>query len=131
MKSLGSVSQASVSSGSISDKNTEHGFNCDSPEGGTIRKKPNHHQISSSVLKSSCTSTNKPLNSNGNYLKSNLSQDKTQNRSSDSNNAVDSSSTPSSQKPVKGVRFKESFLTIPRPPSEAFGDETYDNNTSA
>ena len=50
----------------------------------------------------------------GNYLKSNLSQDKTQNRSSDSNNAVDGSSTPSSQKPVKGVRFKESFLTIPR-----------------
>ena len=67
----------------------------------------------------------------GNYLKSNLSQDKTQNRSSDSNNAVDGSSTPSSQKPVKGVRFKESFLTIPRPPSEAFGDEIYDNNTSA
>ena len=68
MKSLGSVSQASVSSGSISDKNTEHGFNCDSPEGGTIRKKPNHHQTSSSVLKSPCNSTNKPLNSNGKRL---------------------------------------------------------------
>ena len=67
----------------------------------------------------------------GNYLKSNLSQDKTQNKSSDSNNAVDGSSNATAPKPVKGVRFKESFLTIPRPPSEAFGDEIYDHNTSA
>ena len=66
----------------------------------------------------------------GNYLKSNLSQDNTQNKSSDSNNAVDGSSNATAPKPVKGVRFKESFLTIPRPPSEAFGDEIYDNNTS-
>ena len=52
LKSIASVSQASVSSGSISDKNTEHGFNCDSPEGGTIKKKPSHERVVVSALKS-------------------------------------------------------------------------------
>ena len=64
LKSVASVSQASVSSGSTSDKNTEHGFNCDSPEGGTIRKKPNHQTIPS-ALKSSSTTSRSTLNTNG------------------------------------------------------------------
>ena len=53
-----------MSSGSISDKNTEHGFNCDSPEGGTIKKKPNH-QAAPSALKSSSNSTKVSSNING------------------------------------------------------------------
>ena len=64
LKSIASISQASVSSGSISDKNTEHGFNCDSPEGGTIKKKPNH-QAAPSALKSSSNSTKVSSNING------------------------------------------------------------------
>ena len=63
LKSIASISQASVSSGSTSDKNTEHGFNCDSPEGGTIKKKPNH-QIPS-ALKSSSNSSRLGSNTNG------------------------------------------------------------------
>ena len=61
--------QRSNSTGSLSEKSQastgiELGFNCDSPQGGTIRKKPKPE------------SENKP-------------------------------------KPAKGVRFKESFATIP------------------
>ena len=68
LKSATTVSQASLSSGSISDKNGgEHGFNCDSPEGGTIKKKPSN-QTPASVLKSPCTASNsskQPINGNG------------------------------------------------------------------
>ena len=31
-------------------------------------------------------------------------------------------------KQVKGVRFKESFIAIPRPPSDVYMDDDYDNN---
>ena len=29
---------------------------------------------------------------------------------------------------MKGVRFKESFIAIPRPPSDVYMDDDYDNN---
>ena len=64
LKSIASMSQASVSSGSTSDKNTEHGFNCDSPEGGTIRKQPKHPAIPS-ALKSSSTASRIASTTNG------------------------------------------------------------------
>ena len=68
--------QRSNSTGSLSEKSQastgiELGFNCDSPQGGTIRKKPKE-----STIATSASSENKP-------------------------------------KPTKGVRFKESFATIP------------------
>ena len=66
LKSIASVSQASVSSGSTSDRNTEHGFNCDSPEGGTIKKKPSH-QVPS-ALKTTSNSSKLPSNMNGNII---------------------------------------------------------------
>ena len=51
LKPSSSLSQASLSSGSNSEKNGgEHGFSCDSPEGGTIRKKPSQ-QAPTSALK--------------------------------------------------------------------------------
>ena len=37
--------------------------------------------------------------------------------------------THNAPKQVKGVRFKESFTAIPRPPSDVFIDEAYDNDT--
>ena len=68
LKSTTSASQASLSSGSISDKNGgDHGFSCDSPEGGTIKKKPNP-QTPVSALKSSSNAPNTskpPENTNG------------------------------------------------------------------
>ena len=75
-----SNSSASLSERSISSSTgaPEHGFSCDSPEGGTIKKKPSH------------------------------------NRSIANNHK--SSSPEDQQKPkAKGVRFKETFATIPDP----------------
>ena len=73
--------QRSNSTGSLSEKSqastgVDIGFMCDSPEGGTIRKKPKEFSHNSNTASSTLTSESKP-------------------------------------KPAKGVRFKESFVSIP------------------
>jgi len=101
-ESSGSLSEQSSSGGRSS---VEHGFNCDSPEGGTIKKKPDKNGAASK--KSNLVSSIKDT--------------------SDSNSRGGQSSGSGGggggAKPQKGVRFLDSYATIPpSPPSETEPD---------